>query len=122
MTHLEGLFRKNVTVLELRRRFFVWRQQEEESLAHFAVALQNLWKWLEKRNACSCANITNSDHLLRNQFLLGLKASPVRRALQERIRVQPAISFHNVVVEAVVRAQEDVEATVPVTKGMIHCT
>lgn len=100
MTHLEGLLRENVTTPELRRRFFGQKQQEDESLTHFAVALQNIWKCLKKRDACDCANITDLDHLLRDQFIVGLKAGPVRRALQERIRAQPTISLHDVVVVA----------------------
>lgn len=39
VVHLEGLFRENITVPELRQRFFLYRQQEDESLTHFVVAL-----------------------------------------------------------------------------------
>lgn len=42
MTHLEGLFRENMTVPKLRCRFFVRRQQQDRSLTHFAVVLQHL--------------------------------------------------------------------------------
>lgn len=91
-----------MVVLELRRRFFVQRRREKERL-------------LGKREARGCAAFTNLDRLLRGQFLVGLKAGQVRRALQEQIRTQPAISFHNVVVDAVAREQEDAEATMAVT-------
>lgn len=37
---LEGLFRENETLTELRRMFFIFMQQEDESLAHFTVAFQ----------------------------------------------------------------------------------
>lgn len=50
MALLEGLFRENVIFLELRQRFFVCRPQADESLTHFAVALQNQWKSLEKKD------------------------------------------------------------------------
>lgn len=63
--HLEGLFRENVMVPELRRRFFVQRQQKDKSHIKFAVALQHLWKRLEKKDACSCAEIVDSGHILR---------------------------------------------------------
>lgn len=86
VTCLEGLFGENVTIPELRRRFFVHRQQEDKSLTHFAVALQNLWKHREKKDVSSCANITTSDYLPRDLFVVGMKAGSVRRALQERIK------------------------------------
>lgn len=38
MTRLEELFEENVTFSELRHRFYVRRQQVDESLTHFAVA------------------------------------------------------------------------------------
>lgn len=44
------------------------------------------------------AAVTDSDHLLRDQFVVGLKAGPVRKALQKQIRAQPDISFHDIVV------------------------
>lgn len=37
----EGLFGENVTIPELRRRSYVLWQQEDQSLTHFVVALQN---------------------------------------------------------------------------------
>lgn len=58
---------------------------------------------------CSCANIITSDHLLRHKFVVGMKASPVRRALHEQIS---AISFHETMVNVVVWEQNDAEATV----------
>lgn len=81
-----------MTVLELRSRFFVQRYQEDESLMHFVF----------------------SNHILRGQFVSELKEGPVKRALQERIKVQPAISLHDIVVVA--SEQEYAEATVTVTK------
>lgn len=48
--------------------------------------------------------------------MVRLKARPVRRALQEQIRAQPTISFHDVVVDAATRKQEDADATMKVTK------
>lgn len=59
-----------------------------------------------------CADITDLDHPLRDQFVVGLKAGPVRRTLQEQIREHPTISFHDVVIDAVSWKQEDAEATV----------
>lgn len=35
---------------ELRSRFFNHRQLENESLTHFAIALQKIWKRLEKKD------------------------------------------------------------------------
>lgn len=48
--------------------------------------------------------------------MAGLRAGPVKRAQQERIRVQPAISSHDNVVDAIVWEEEDMEATITVTK------
>lgn len=53
---------------------------------------------------------------MRDQFVVGVTNIPVRRALQEGIRMQPAIYFHDTVVDAAVWDQEDAEATVAVTK------
>lgn len=69
---MEGLFGENITFPELRWRFFVRRQQEDESLTHFAVAL---WKLLKKCDVRGCANITKLDHLLKDQLVVGMKAS-----------------------------------------------
>lgn len=44
VTCLEGQLGEYVMIPELRRRFFIQRQQEDGSLTHFAVAQQNLWK------------------------------------------------------------------------------
>lgn len=79
---LKGLFGENVTIPKLRPRFFVRRQQENKSLPHLMVALQSLWRCLEKRDVCGCVTITASDLLWRDQFVEGMKAGPVRRALQ----------------------------------------
>lgn len=42
MAWLEGLFGENVTLNEFRCRFFISRQQEDECLTQFDVALQKL--------------------------------------------------------------------------------
>lgn len=47
---------------------------------------------------------------------LPIKAGIAWRALQERVIVQPTTSFHNAVVIAVVREQEEADATVAVTE------
>lgn len=110
VTLTEGLFKKKMMVPEPTG------QQEDESLTHFAVALQNLWKQQEQRDAHGCAIITNSKLLPRDQFMEGLESGPVRRALQKRIRAQPTISFLDVVMEVFAREQ-DVKATVTVTNS-----
>lgn len=63
-----------------------------------------------------CADITDSDYILRDPFIAGLKADPVQRALQENVKAQPTTSFHNGVVDVVAWDQEETDATVAVTK------
>lgn len=65
------------------------------------MALQHLWKQLEKQDACGCAEIADLGHILRGQFVVGMKAGPARRAMQERIRVQPDIFFNDIVRDVV---------------------
>lgn len=48
--------------------------------------------------------------------MVGFDVGSVRRAMQEQIRVQPTISFYDVVVDTVVQEQADVEANVALTK------
>lgn len=78
--------------------------------------MQNLWRRLEKKDILDCANNADLDHILRDQFITALKADPVLRALQEKVRVQPTTSCHVAVVDAVVWDQEEAGATVAVTK------
>lgn len=108
--------RRQCGIPELRWKFFIRGQQEDESLTQFMVALQNLWKHLEKKDVHSC--ITTLDKLLRDQFVVGMKAGPVKRALQERVKAQCTFSFNNIVVDAVAQEQEDAEATMAVTKWL----
>lgn len=110
MSHLESLFGEKLPLPELWPRFFL---RKRKSLTHYAVAMQNLWRRLEKRNISSCASITDSDHILRDQIITSMKAGPVQRALQENVKVQPTISFHNAVVAC---KQKETDAKVAVTK------
>lgn len=48
--------------------------------------------------------------------MVGIKAGPVKRALQEGIGVQPTISFHDTVVNVDAQKQEDAEAAVAVAR------
>lgn len=63
---------------ELRQRFLLRKQQEDENLPHFAVAMQNLWRLQEKRYMRDCINITDTDHIVKDQFIAGLKSGPIR--------------------------------------------
>lgn len=58
----------------------------------------------------------DSGHILRGQFVARQKAGPVRRPLQERIRVQPAISFHDIAADMVAGEQDDADAAIAITK------
>lgn len=68
--------------------------------------MQNHWMCLEKRDVSGCTNITDSDHILRDQLNNGLKAGPVLKALQGKVKAQLTTSF---LIEAV-------DTTVAVTK------
>lgn len=68
MSHLEGLSGEKTPLMELRQRFFVRKQQEDVNLTLYVVAMQNLWRCLEKKDLCGCADLTGSDHISRNQF------------------------------------------------------
>lgn len=63
--------------------------------------MQNLCGHLEKRDVGVSADISDSDHISRNQFIAGLKAGSVQRALQVKVKAQATTSFYNVVVDAV---------------------
>lgn len=64
----------------------------------------------------AASDITDSDHLLRDQFIVCLKAGFVQRALQEKINTEPTPSFYNAMVDEVVWEQEEMVAKVAVTK------
>lgn len=67
---------------------------------------------MEKR----CANIGALDKLLRDQFIGGVSADYIRWDLQEQMRDQRILTFNDIVVETVVRGQEEMEATVSLAK------
>lgn len=102
-----------MTVPKLRRMFF---SSADSKSTKSSPTLQNLWKRLEKKDVHGCVDISASDKLLQDQFVVGIKATPVRSALQEWVKVQPSVTFNDIIVEEVVQEQEDAEVNVAVTK------
>lgn len=110
------IFGKKLPLPELRQRLFLRKQQENESLTDYAVAMQNLWRLLEKRDVWGCADITTSEHILLDQFIIGLKAGLVRRALQKKLRCNTPFPCMMQWWNAIAQDQEKTHATVAVTQ------
>lgn len=51
-----------------------------------------------------CADITDSDHIIRDKFIAGMKADPVQRALQ--VKAQPGNSFYHVLAPSPLSAMQ----------------
>lgn len=96
----------------LRKRFFARHQKENETLPQYANGLRELMTALQKKEETGAAAFTNTELLVRDQFLLGLRSPSLRRTLRERVKLDPHLTFHQVLKETItLEKEEEVEAT-----------
>lgn len=94
---LEGLFARPVPLSVVRTRFFQCKQEQGETLDGYLLRLRELhghWRGREP------AGGDDRGMLLRDQFLLGLSAGPVRQELQRQVRRHAELTFLQVCGEA----------------------
>lgn len=101
LTFLEGIYGYNIPLALLRSQFFGRKQRSQESVRQFALALQEFSNRLQKQG-----DTTNSGHVLRDQFILGLLDPVVRQELRVRVRMEPNLSFTEAKQEAIWRSEE----------------
>lgn len=96
---LEGLYGEQVTVVQLRARFFTCKQQAGEEVGGFILRLREcLARWRLKEPAAEGAG--DDDEMLRSQLVAGLRPGPMQLELQKLLRRNPDLTFAAVRKEA----------------------
>lgn len=111
---LEDVYGDVTSEAVLRKKFFARLQKEDETLAQYANALQELMGVLQKREEQHAASFTNAELVVRDQFILGLKNQPLRRTLRERLKLEPQLTLHRILSEAIILEKEELTETVTV--------
>ncbi|KAG8548994.1 hypothetical protein GDO81_023217 [Engystomops pustulosus] len=120
---LEDVYGDVTSEAVLRKRFFSCYQKENESLSQYANSLRELMAALEKKEVAGAASFTNTELVMRDQFLLGMRSQPLRRTLRERVKLDPHLTLQQVLKEAItLEREEECEATpgatqIQVTRG-----
>ena len=73
---LRDCFGEGLTGTQALRRFFEWKQPDQESVRDFSHALMLLLTHVEHLDAGA---VTDKDKLLRDQFLENLKRPPAQK-------------------------------------------
>lgn len=82
----------------LQKQFFQRRQLEGESLREFSHSLLSLMEVVNRRSPTA---ISNSDQLVRDQFVDNVRDSMLRRELKRSLRITPNASFLEIRSEAI---------------------
>lgn len=95
---LQELYGCPQSYVALQEAFFSRKQQEEESLLEFSIALMTLMDKVKRR---APEGIINADVLLRDQFVEYVREGALRRALKSFIRIKPLATLIEVRKEAI---------------------
>ncbi|XP_063059648.1 uncharacterized protein LOC134452902 isoform X2 [Engraulis encrasicolus] len=82
----------------LQEAFFSRKQQEGETLQEFSLALMSLMSKVKER---APSNMTNTETLLRDQFVEYVLDGALRRELKQKVRREPASTLLEVRTEAI---------------------
>lgn len=104
---LEEIYGETASAGHLRAKFFYRIQREDEGVSQYATALQEVLAEVQKKEADGVTGMGPIDRILREQFILGLYSNPLKQALRERVRVDPTLTFRQILAEAVTRNKED---------------
>ncbi|XP_068122518.1 uncharacterized protein [Hyperolius riggenbachi] len=92
----------------VRKRFMDRTQREQESIPQFANALQELMRAIQKKEDAEDPYQNNGmSSWLKDQFVLGLRSHVVRRAVKNKLELDPAISFQSIQRLAIKYQQEE---------------
>lgn len=94
----------------LRAQFFSSKQGPRQSVRAFALQLRERVTRLQGRPD---HGLGDSETLLRDQFLLGLREGPVRQGLRVQFRREPELTFEDLKKEAVALENDQVEVQEP---------
>lgn len=83
--------------IEAQKSFFQRRQRDGESLREFSHALMALLEVVKRKDP---RGVTNPDHLIRDQFVEGVKDNMLRRELKCLVRLDSTKTFLNIRSEA----------------------
>ncbi|KAG9282680.1 hypothetical protein AMEX_G1371 [Astyanax mexicanus] len=105
--------------ISLQNQFFQRRQREGESLRAYSHALLSLMEVVKRRDS-SC--FTNSDSVLRDQFIEHLRDAVLRRELRRQVRLDPALTFLAIRSEAIRWVEEGESVTTHRARAHSLCT
>lgn len=100
---LQELYGCPQSYVALQEAFFSRKQQEEESLLEFSIALMALMEKVKRR---APQGLFNTDVLLRDQFVEHVRDGGLRRELKRAIRRQPTATLIDVRKQAIRWEQE----------------
>lgn len=87
---LSGLYGDSTPVATLRAQFFSSQQGPQQTLRAYSLKLREQFSQLKGRQD---HGLGEGDVLLRDQFVLGLRAGPVRQAVRLQLRRDPTMTF-----------------------------
>lgn len=106
---LEELYGCAESYVALQEAFFSRRQHEGETLLEYSLALKSLMERVKQR---APNNFSNSETLLRDQFVEQVLDSDLRRSLKQYVRQTPAATLLDVRGEAMRWEREGLPACV----------
>lgn len=90
-TILKENFRCSKTLNTLYRQFYHRRQQESESVREYSHVLMELMEQIKDRDD----NLDNGDHVLRDQFVEGLRDDKLQGDLLDKISANGTLTFRD---------------------------
>ncbi|XP_062374615.1 uncharacterized protein LOC134062574 isoform X2 [Sardina pilchardus] len=106
---LEDVYGEQVSVVQLRARFFTCRQQAGEEVGAFILRLREcLARWRSKEEG---PVDDSDDEMMRSQLVTGLRPGPLQTELQKLLRRNPTMKFAEVSREAKAVEQEQVHGS-----------
>lgn len=106
---LQNLYGCTDSYVALQEAFFSRKQQEGETLQEFSLALLSL---MDKVKARAPGNMSNSETLLRDQFIEHVLDGALRRMLKQHVRQNPTVTLLAVREEAMRWEREGLPASV----------
>lgn len=104
---LQELYGCPQSYVALQEAFFSRKQQEEETLLEFSIALMALMEKVKRR---APQGLFNADVLLRDQFVEHVRDGGLRRELKQAIRLKPTATLIDLRKQAIQWEQEGMPA------------
>lgn len=107
---LSSLYGDNTPVAALRAKFFNCRQGPKQTVRSFCLHLRELFSRLRSRGD---SGLGDTDTLLRDQFIMGLRDGPIRQQLKLQLRRDPRLTFEAVRKEALALEADKIDQDDP---------